>query len=191
MGRKYSDPNKRVNIILVKDIQEGHEEDGNPIIIKAGERMLRTTRSFAERLIAETNGAWAYSSKKKLKSFLNKELKLHHNMRTLDQMQNITGETFPEKQLDGKVIAVVPTFRIEPEEPVRVTRKVRVLIEKRGRGASGVQSYRKSDKSRFQFVTVERTFKYKPNKATLAKRKENDKKTRLVGTGKKLIILGY
>src|ERR1044072_2788885 len=106
---------KRVCLINVKEIVvEGQET------ILPGERVMRTTRKFAEELIAKTNGIWAFTSKGKLKSFLNKNGKLTRALRVIDTLQEITGDTFKEKRERSscgiKSYVTVPTFKYVHEK---------------------------------------------------------------------------
>lgn len=71
-------PNKRINIISKR------VEDETGKVIQEEGILMRTTRSYAARLIAQ--GTHTYTSKSKLKSFLNKEGKLHRNERTLHRL---------------------------------------------------------------------------------------------------------
>lgn len=65
---------KRVNIISKSIIEDGK-------VLQEGGILMRTTRSYAERCIEA--GTHSYTSKSKLKSFLNKNAKLYRNERTL------------------------------------------------------------------------------------------------------------
>lgn len=84
---------KRVCVINVKPIIEGEET------IFEGERVMRVTRAYAQELI--NTGVWQPTTKGKLKSYLNRNLKLAKNMRKIETMQKLTGETFGEKK-EGK-----------------------------------------------------------------------------------------
>lgn len=60
------------------------------VINKEG-MLLRVTRSLAAKMIAGSEG-WTYTSKSKLKSFLNKEAKLHRNKRAIQTFGTTGGE---------------------------------------------------------------------------------------------------
>lgn len=130
---------KRVCIVNTRDMPPLEEGDE---VIKAGDRVLRTTRSFAEKLIQDTkDGAgvsgWAYTSKGKLKSFLNKNGKLHRNFKYLERLQGLFNENYPERRWLGNIMLEVPTIEIRIKEEkmekikVPVTNKGFKLIEHR------------------------------------------------------------
>lgn len=83
-------PNKRVNII---DTKSG--------------KIMRTTRSLAEKILAESD-QWKYTSKSKLKSFLNKESKLHHNKKLIEIYGTEGGHGYDEDT--NKSYSNVPVY---------------------------------------------------------------------------------
>jgi hypothetical protein len=187
--------NKRVNIILVKDIEDTTTDaDGKPIVIKAGERVMRTTRSFAEKLIKDSNGAWAYTSKSKLKCFLNRDMKLYRNMKTIEKMQDITGETFNERRSNGSTIVLVPDMKFKRAPAVYTEREVYKAVEQRERvKADGTLGrYRKSDKSRFTRITIKKTLRFNPTaKAIKTHRINNTKKAQVFESGTKVLVVAF
>ena len=82
-------PNKRVNIISI-----GLMDDEGKVLQEPG-ILMRTTRSYAAKLIAA--GTHTYTTKNKLKSFLNKDMKLYKNSLVLNAM-------IPKKDSQGKVV---------------------------------------------------------------------------------------
>jgi hypothetical protein len=208
---KAKNADKRVNVILIKDIEEGKGEDGAPIIIKAYTRLLRTTRSFAEQLIA--TGNYARTNKAKLHSFMKKDVKLAKNINTIMYLQELTGEEFPQKRLNGKAIVVVPNIKLTnrynqsvPGVKMETTRR---LVDKKIRVDGYFKTnnngqrvyiapkrYRKGDKKRFMVREEKEVKFYKPNKATIKKRFDEDKskdrgKTIATNTGSKILVIGY
>lgn len=118
-------PNKRVCIVNTVEFTEGSGDDTQ--VIKKGDRVMRTTRSFAETVIRETNGGWAYTSKGKLKSFLNKNGKLTRNFNYLERVMALTGDEYPQRRWLGDVVVEVPTFAHQGE-----LIKYKVPIAKKG-----------------------------------------------------------
>lgn len=71
-------PNKRVNVISL-----GMVDNKGQVVQEAG-MLMRTTRSYAQQLV--DNGTHTFTSKGKLKSFLNKDMKLYRNSKVLDKV---------------------------------------------------------------------------------------------------------
>lgn len=182
---------KRVNVILIKDMVDGVDENGKERVIKAGDRVMRTTRTFAQKLV--DSGNWAYCNKAKLKSFLNKDAKLSNNMRTMETMITITGENFKEQRSHGKVIAYIPTFKYKkPEMVIRDTEVNKAIEHKiRTNGLTFIKRFRKDDKSRFQKVTMNKVMRFNPTAKAQKNHRQNNPKQKLVGTGEKVLVLAY
>jgi hypothetical protein len=87
---KAGSPRKRVNVISIEIRNENME------VISQGGIIMRTTRSYAEKLLAQ--GTHTFTSKGKLKSYLNKSLKLWHNKEYLSQFD------MADKKLGHKMI---------------------------------------------------------------------------------------
>ena len=71
-------PNKRVNVISLGIM----DKDGK--VLQEPGMLMRTTRSYAAKLVA--NGTHTYTTKSKLRSFLNKDMKLYKNSLVLNAM---------------------------------------------------------------------------------------------------------
>lgn len=87
---QVKNPTKRVNIISNKDIL-----DSNGKVIHQAGILMRTTRSLAAKYIA--TGNYSYTSKSKMKSFLNREAKLHRNKRTIKTFGTSSATTYFEQ----------------------------------------------------------------------------------------------
>lgn len=145
--------------------------------------VMRTTRTLAIRLIAE--GGWQFTSKGKLKSFLNKEGKLHRNMGYLARIEHITGEKYDKKNFDGKVIAVVPCFKF-PVKYIGEDGKS-YLIDEKSEPIRGTKLIiHKWQKFRIQFVhnTIKSLTK-------MIKTKKECNPRSLEYSGDKMLVLGF
>lgn len=94
---------KRINIIS----KEVKDEAGK--ITQQANIIMRTTRSLATRMI-ET-GNWTKTTKNKLKSFLNKEGKLHRNMKAIKTFGATSGQG-QWKDNNGKSYTNLSTYRL-------------------------------------------------------------------------------
>ncbi len=95
-------PNKRVNVISV----EIQDTDGK--ILQQSGMLMRTTRSYAARLIS--NGTHTITSKGKLKSYLNKSRKLYKNSQFIKQFDlndKKAGHKMFEDTFSGKTYILI------------------------------------------------------------------------------------
>lgn len=197
---------KRVCIVNTKVIPPQEEGDE---AIGVGDRIMRTSRSLADRLINDTKdeegkSAWAYTSKSKLKSYLNKNLKLTKNMNHLQMLIDLgmdSNRLKEQRTFDGKTIVIAPTVKqlryddaMSVEVPAPITINHSRWDRKSGVTKDFKQTVTTTGGTRFN-QTIRPTTKFirvKPSVNTMKKRKEEaSKETRIVMSGQRRLIVAY